>query len=114
MLLEWSLYYRTTPHRIRTSITFYSRLALSAATAGPSVVDPLHLGPLPSTLKVERYAARAACRRRGFSNKSRRWPELEDEQILAFRTELGSYRLNGSGMNKIVRSTSPNLFSINR
>ena len=32
-----------------------------------------------------------------------RWQELEDEQILALRTELRSNRLNGSGMNKIVR-----------
>ena len=32
-----------------------------------------------------------------------RWQELEDEQFLALRTELRSNRLNGSGMNKIVR-----------
>jgi hypothetical protein len=52
-----------------------------------------------------------------------RWQELEDEQILALRTELRSNRLNGSGMNKIVRYsvqhqgeqvTRPNLQSLRR
>jgi hypothetical protein len=32
--------------------------------------------------------------------------ELKEKQLLSLRTELRSYRLNGSGMNKIVRSTS--------
>jgi hypothetical protein len=40
--------------------------------------------------------------------------ELEDEQILALRTELRSNRLNGSGMNKIVRSRSATPYSIKR
>jgi len=35
--------------------------------------------------------------------------ELKDKQQLSFRTELRSYRLNGSGMNKIVRSGSSTL-----
>jgi hypothetical protein len=39
---------------------------------------------------------------------------LKDKQLLPLRMELRSYRLNGSGMNKIVRSTSATLFSINR
>jgi hypothetical protein len=43
-----------------------------------------------------------------------RWQQLEDEQILSSRTELRSYRLNGSGMNKIVRSTSATPWSIKR
>src|SRR6266516_4873948 len=29
--------------------------------------------------------------------------ELKDKQLLSLRTELRSYRLNGSGINKIVR-----------
>jgi hypothetical protein len=32
--------------------------------------------------------------------------ELEDEQVLALRTKPRSNRLNGSGMNKIVRNSS--------
>jgi hypothetical protein len=28
--------------------------------------------------------------------------ELKDRQLLSLRTELRSYRLNGSGMNKII------------
>ncbi len=32
--------------------------------------------------------------------------ELKDKQLLSLRTELRSNRLNGSGMNKIVRSRS--------
>jgi hypothetical protein len=40
--------------------------------------------------------------------------ELKDKQLLSSRTELRSYRLNGSGMNKIVRTTSATLCSIKR
>jgi hypothetical protein len=40
--------------------------------------------------------------------------ELKDEQLLALRTELRSNRLNGSGMNKIVRSRSATPWSIKR
>ena len=40
--------------------------------------------------------------------------ELKDKQLLSLRTELRSYRLNGSGMNKIVRTTSATLCSIKR
>ena len=40
--------------------------------------------------------------------------ELKDKQLLSLRTELRSYRLNGSGINKIVRSTSVTLCSIKR
>jgi hypothetical protein len=40
--------------------------------------------------------------------------ELKDKQPLSLRTELRSYRLNGSGMNKIVQSTSATLCSIKR
>jgi len=32
--------------------------------------------------------------------------KLKDKQLLVLRAELRSYRLNGSGMNKIVRSRS--------
>ena len=35
--------------------------------------------------------------------------KLKDKQLLSLRTELRSYRLNGSGMNKIVRSGSSTL-----
>src|SRR5258708_30676876 len=37
------------------------------------------------------------------------WEELKDKQPLALPTELRSNRLNRSGMNKIVRSTSATL-----
>ena len=40
--------------------------------------------------------------------------ELKDKQLVSLRGELRSYRLNGSGMNKIVRSTSVKLSSIKR
>jgi hypothetical protein len=40
--------------------------------------------------------------------------ELKDKQLLSLRTELRSYRLNGSGMNKIVRSRSAIPWSIKR
>jgi hypothetical protein len=40
--------------------------------------------------------------------------ELKDKQPLSLRTELRSYRLNGSGMNKIVRSTSATPWSIKK
>jgi hypothetical protein len=40
--------------------------------------------------------------------------KLKDKQLLSLRTELRSYRLNGSVMNKIVRSTSVTLCSIKR
>jgi hypothetical protein len=32
--------------------------------------------------------------------------ELKDKQLLSLRAELRSYRLNGSGMNKIARGRS--------
>jgi hypothetical protein len=38
--------------------------------------------------------------------------ELKDKQLLSLRTELRSYRLNGSGINKIARSTSATPWSI--
>jgi hypothetical protein len=38
--------------------------------------------------------------------------ELKDKQLLSLHTELRSYCLNGSGMNKIVRSTSATPWSI--
>ncbi len=40
--------------------------------------------------------------------------ELKDKPLLSLRTELRSYRLNGSGMNKIVRSKSATPCSIKR
>jgi hypothetical protein len=40
--------------------------------------------------------------------------ELKGRQLLSLRTELRSYRLNGSGMNKIVRSRSATPYSIER
>jgi hypothetical protein len=38
--------------------------------------------------------------------------ELKDRQLLSLRTELRSNRLNGSAMNKIVRSTSATPWSM--
>ena len=38
--------------------------------------------------------------------------ELKDKQPLSLRTELRSYCLDGSGMNKIVRSASATLCNI--
>jgi len=40
--------------------------------------------------------------------------ELKEKQLLLLRTELRSYRLNVSGMNKIIRSTSAAPWSIKR
>jgi hypothetical protein len=41
--------------------------------------------------------------------------ELKDKQLLSLRTHgLRSYRLNGSGTNKIVRSRSATPYSIKR
>src|SRR6476661_4768214 len=40
--------------------------------------------------------------------------ELKDKQRLSLRTELRSYRLNGSGINKIVRSASATPWCIKR
>src|SRR5450631_1091033 len=40
--------------------------------------------------------------------------ELKDRQLLSRRTELRSNRLNGSGMNKIVRNRSATPYSIRR
>jgi hypothetical protein len=39
---------------------------------------------------------------------------IEDEQILAVRTQLRSNRLNASGMNKIARSRSATPYGIKR
>jgi hypothetical protein len=38
--------------------------------------------------------------------------ELKDKQLLSLRAELRTYRLNASGMNKIVRSASATLYNI--
>jgi hypothetical protein len=40
--------------------------------------------------------------------------ELKDKQLLSLHTELRSYRLNASGMNKIARSASATPWSIKR
>ena len=40
--------------------------------------------------------------------------ELKDKQLLSLRTELRSNRLNGSGMNKIVRGASAIPWSMKR
>jgi hypothetical protein len=64
--------------------------------------------------KLECYVeqARRAVMAYGLAGAHRE--ELKDKQLLSFRTELRSYRLNGSGMNKIVRSTSATPWSIKR
>jgi hypothetical protein len=55
--------------------------------------------------KLECYVAQARRVVMAYGLAGARREELKDKQ-LALRTELRSYRLNGSGMNKIVRSRS--------
>jgi hypothetical protein len=64
--------------------------------------------------KLECYAAQArrVVMAHGLAGAHRE--ELKDKQPLPLCTELRSYRLNGSGMNKIVRSRSATPWSIKR
>src|SRR5258707_11563429 len=66
-------------------------------------------------IKQARMLCRAGRPRRHGPWIGRRSPGgLKDKQLLSLRRELRSYRLNGSEMNKIVRSTSVTLCSIKR
>ena len=64
--------------------------------------------------KLEYYVAQArrVVMAHGLAGAHRE--ELKDKQMLSLRTELRSYRLNGSEMNKIVRSRSATPWSIKR
>ena len=64
--------------------------------------------------KLECYVAQARRVVMAYGLAGAHREELKDKQLLSLRTELRSYRLNGSGMNKIVRSTSVTLCSIKR
>jgi hypothetical protein len=56
--------------------------------------------------KLECYVARARRIVMAYGWTGAHREELKDKQLLSLRTELRSYRLNGSGMNKTARSTS--------
>jgi len=64
--------------------------------------------------KLECYVAQARRVVMAYGLAGAHREELKDKQLLSLRTELRSYRLNGSGMNKIVRSTSVTLCRIKR
>jgi hypothetical protein len=63
-----------------------------------------------SSNKLECYAAQGGRLAMAYADRE----ELKDKQLLSVRTELRSYRLNGSGTNKIVRSRSATPCSIKR
>jgi len=56
--------------------------------------------------KLECYVAQARRVVMAYGLAGAHREELKDKQLLSLRTELRSYRLNGSGMNKTARSTS--------
>ena len=56
--------------------------------------------------KLECYVAQARRVVMAYGSAGAHREELKEKQLLLLRTELRSYRLNGSGMNKIIRSTS--------
>src|SRR5258707_821856 len=64
--------------------------------------------------KLECYVAQARRVVMAYGLAGAHREELKDKQLLSLRTELRSYRLNGSGINKIVRSTSATPWSIKR
>src|SRR5258707_9673069 len=64
--------------------------------------------------KLECYVAQARRVVMAYGLAGAHREELKDKQRLSLHTELRSYRLNGSGMNKIVRSTSATPWSIKR
>jgi hypothetical protein len=58
-------------------------------------------------VKQSRMPSRARTPRRyGYGAIGAHWEESENKRLLSLHTEERSYRLNRSGMNKIVRSTS--------
>jgi hypothetical protein len=64
--------------------------------------------------KLECYVAQARRVVMAYGLAGAHREELKEKQLLLLRTELRSYRLNGSGMNKIIRSTSATPWSIKR
>src|SRR5258707_2029480 len=64
--------------------------------------------------KLECYAAQGCRVAMAYGLAGAHREELKGKQLLSLRTELRSYRLNGSGINKIVRSTSATPWSIKR
>jgi hypothetical protein len=64
--------------------------------------------------KLECHVAQARCVGIAYGLAGAHREELKDKQLLSLRTELRSYRLDGSGINKIVRSTSATPWSIKR
>jgi hypothetical protein len=64
--------------------------------------------------KLECYVAQARRVVMAYGSAGAHREELKEKQLLLLRTELRSYRLNGSGMNKIIRSTSATPWSIKR
>ena len=62
--------------------------------------------------KLECYVAQARRVVMAYGLAGAHREELKDKQLLSLRTELRSYRLNGSGMNKIARNTSVTPWSI--
>jgi hypothetical protein len=56
--------------------------------------------------KLECHVAQARRVVMAYGLAGARREELKDKQLLSLRSELRSYRLNGSGFNKIVRSAS--------
>jgi hypothetical protein len=56
--------------------------------------------------KLECHVAQARCVVMGYGLAGVDRKELNDTRLLSRRTDLRSNRLNGSGMNKIVRETS--------
>jgi hypothetical protein len=64
--------------------------------------------------KLECHVAQARRVVMAYGLAGARREELKDKQLLSLRSELRSYRLNGSGMNNIVQSTSATPWSIKR
>jgi hypothetical protein len=64
--------------------------------------------------KLECYVAQARRVVMAYGLAGAHREELKDKQLLALRTELRRYRLNGSGINKIVRSRCATLYSIKK
>jgi hypothetical protein len=64
--------------------------------------------------KLECHVAQAGCVVMGYGLAGAHRKKLNDKRLLSRRTELRSNRLNGSGMNKIVRDTSATPYRIKK
>jgi hypothetical protein len=62
--------------------------------------------------KLECYLAQARRLVMAYGLADAHREELKDNKLLSLRAELRSYGLKGSGMNKIVRSTSATPYSM--